>query len=82
MTRIVVKEILDRAKPHQSRPTGPKAPRLRLFGWYTSKGKCLEGHGTEPQVQIATDLSGLSNFDDPQLHAALRELSVADAVEK
>ncbi len=56
--------------------------RLPIFGWYTSKSRCLEGAGSEPDVRVATDGPTSSSSEGPQLEAALRQVTVAYAVHK
>ena len=48
--------------------------RLPVFGWYTSKGQCLEGSGIEPQIRMEPELNALSASVDSQLQAALNNL--------
>jgi C-terminal processing protease CtpA/Prc len=51
--------------------------RQPVFGWYTSKGQCLEGSGIEPQIRMEPELDALSASVDSQLHASLNNLSDA-----
>jgi C-terminal processing protease CtpA/Prc len=45
--------------------------RLSIFGWYTSKGKSLEGIGVSPHVSKQADLAALSVGTDNQMNAAV-----------
>ena len=40
--------------------------RVPVFGWYTSKGECLEGRGVSPDLEVDVDLSLLERGTDQQ----------------
>jgi carboxyl-terminal processing protease len=50
--------------------------RLPVFGWYTSKGDCLEGKGVPPNVLANIDPYVLNAGTDEQLNKALEIASV------
>jgi carboxyl-terminal processing protease len=50
--------------------------RVPVFGWYTSIGKCLEGQGVSPDVEIDVDPSSLDSAIDEQ---ALQAAGLLDA---
>jgi C-terminal processing protease CtpA/Prc len=45
--------------------------RLPIFGWYTSKGCCVEGNGVCPDVPIEISPEALAAGKDNQLAKAL-----------
>ena len=49
--------------------------RLPVFGWYTSKGNCLEGKGVLPSVAVNVDPSLLNAGIDQQMNKAIEILS-------
>jgi carboxyl-terminal processing protease len=49
--------------------------RLPVFGWYTSKGDCLEGKGVSPDVLANVDPYVLSAGTAQQMHKALEIVS-------
>jgi len=50
--------------------------RVPVFGWYTSNGKCLEGHGVSPDLEVDVDPPSL----DPAIdHQARRAAELLDA---
>jgi C-terminal processing protease CtpA/Prc len=51
--------------------------RVPVFGWYTSAGKCLEGHGVSPDLQLEVNASALASSVDDQVQRAL-EVTAAD----
>jgi C-terminal processing protease CtpA/Prc len=48
--------------------------RLPIFGWYTSKGDCLEGKGVVPDVLVDVDPVQLNEGTDQQLNMAIQIL--------
>jgi len=48
--------------------------RLPIFGWYTSKGNCLEGKGVSPDVVVEVDPLLLNAGIDQQMNEALEML--------
>jgi len=48
--------------------------RLPIFGWYTSKGDCLEGKGVSPDVLVEVDPSQLNVGVDQQINKAIELL--------
>jgi carboxyl-terminal processing protease len=48
--------------------------RLPIFGWYTSKGNCLEGKGVAPDVMVEVDPLLLNAGIDQQMNEALEIL--------
>ena len=50
--------------------------RLPIFGWYTSKGDCLEGKGVLPDVLVEVDPCQLNAGVDQQMNKAIEILSV------
>jgi len=44
--------------------------RVPVFGWYTSKGKCLEGQGVHPDREADIDVNQFSPGTDYQMHIA------------
>jgi len=48
--------------------------RLPIFGWYTSKGNCLEGKGVVPDVVVEVDPLLLNAGIDQQMNEALEML--------
>jgi C-terminal processing protease CtpA/Prc len=49
--------------------------RLPIFGWYTSKGDCLEGKGVSPHVIVEVDPSQLNVGVDQQMNMAMELLA-------
>jgi len=49
--------------------------RLPIFGWYTSKGECLEGKGVSPDVLVEVDPSQLNVGLDQPMNKAIELLS-------
>jgi carboxyl-terminal processing protease len=49
--------------------------RLPVFGWYTSKGNCLEGKGVSPDVLVEVDPCQLNAGVDHQMNKAIEILS-------
>jgi C-terminal processing protease CtpA/Prc len=49
--------------------------RLPVFGWYTSKGDCLEGKGVSPDVWVEVDPCQLNAGIDQQMNTAIEILS-------
>jgi C-terminal processing protease CtpA/Prc len=49
--------------------------RLPVFGWYTSKGDCLEGKGVSPDVLVEVDPCLLNAGVDQQMNKAIEILS-------
>ena len=49
--------------------------RLPVFGWYTSKGDCLEGKGVSPDVVVEVDPALLNTGVDQQMNKAIEILS-------
>jgi carboxyl-terminal processing protease len=49
--------------------------RLPVFGWYTSKGNCLEGKGVSPDVLVEVDPCQLNAGVDQQMNKAIEILS-------
>jgi C-terminal processing protease CtpA/Prc len=45
--------------------------RLPVFGWYTSRGNCLEGNGVSPDVPVEVDPHVLNNGLDQQMEKAI-----------
>jgi C-terminal processing protease CtpA/Prc len=52
--------------------------RLPVFGWYTSKGDCLEGKGVAPDIFVEVDPHALNSGTDQQMDKALEILSGLD----
>ena len=52
--------------------------RLPVYGWYTSKGECLEGKGVLPDVVVEIDPLSLNAGIDQQMNKALEILSWRD----
>jgi len=48
--------------------------RLPVFGWYTSKGNCLEGKGVSPDVLVEVDPCLLNGGVDQQMNKAIEIL--------
>jgi C-terminal processing protease CtpA/Prc len=48
--------------------------RLPIFGWYTSKGDCLEGKGVSPEILVDVDPVHLNEGTDQQLNKAIEIL--------
>ena len=49
--------------------------RLPVFGWYTSKGDCLEGKGVSPDVLVDVDPCQLNAGVDQQMNKAIEILT-------
>jgi C-terminal processing protease CtpA/Prc len=49
--------------------------RLPIFGWYTSKGDCLEGKGVSPHVEMGIDPALLNSGIDQQMNKAIEVLN-------
>jgi C-terminal processing protease CtpA/Prc len=49
--------------------------RVPVFGWYTSKGKCLEGVGVCPDRQVDVVLDSVATADDDHIRLAVDLLS-------
>jgi C-terminal processing protease CtpA/Prc len=49
--------------------------RLPVFGWYTSKGNCLEGKGVSPDVLVEVDPTALNSGIDQQMIKAFEILA-------
>jgi carboxyl-terminal processing protease len=49
--------------------------RLPIFGWYTSKGDCLEGKGVSPNVIVDVDPCQLNVGVDQQMNKAIELLA-------
>jgi len=49
--------------------------RLPIFGWYTSKGECLEGKGVSPHVLVDVDPCQLNVGVDQQMNKAIELLT-------
>ena len=45
--------------------------RLPVFGWYTSRGNCLEGNGVSPDAPVDVDPHVLNNGVDQQMEKAI-----------
>jgi len=45
--------------------------RLPVFGWYTSRGNCLEGNGVSPDVPVEVDPHVLTTGMDQQMAKAI-----------
>jgi C-terminal processing protease CtpA/Prc len=52
--------------------------RLPIFGWYTSKGDCLEGKGVSPDILIDVNPVRLNEGTDQQLNKAIEILDGAE----
>ena len=53
--------------------------RLPIYGWYTSKGVCLEGKGVLPDVVVGVDPPSLNAGIDQQINKAIEILSWRDS---
>jgi carboxyl-terminal processing protease len=51
--------------------------RVPVFGWYTSNGKCLEGQGVSPDLQVDVDPTSLDPAIDQQARRAVEVLDAA-----
>jgi C-terminal processing protease CtpA/Prc len=49
--------------------------RLPIFGWYTSKGDCLEGKGVLPHLEMEIDPALLNTGIDQQMNKAIEILT-------
>jgi carboxyl-terminal processing protease len=56
--------------------------RLPVFGWYTSKGDCLEGKGVLPDVLVEVDPCQLNAGVDQQMNTAIEILSRSDGCDR
>ena len=54
--------------------------RVPVFGWYTSEGKCLEGAGVAPDVQVDVDPTAFRAGVDNQLDCAAGSLGISGNV--
>lgn len=45
--------------------------RLPIFGWYTSQGQCIEGHGVCPDIPVEVSPEALADGEDNQLARAM-----------
>jgi C-terminal processing protease CtpA/Prc len=54
--------------------------RLPIFGWYTSRGDCLEGKGVTPAAGVDVDPNLLNNGIDQVLDTAIAMLSAVRVV--
>jgi C-terminal processing protease CtpA/Prc len=54
--------------------------RLPIFGWYTSKGNCLEGKGVSPDVVVEVDPLLLSAGIDQQMNEAIEILRGTESI--
>jgi len=52
--------------------------RLPIFGWYTSRGECLEGKGVSPDILVDVDPVRLNEGADQQLNKAIEILGGTD----
>jgi carboxyl-terminal processing protease len=44
--------------------------RVPVFGWYTSQGKCLEGTGVRPDLNVDVAQDAVVATSDPQMQLA------------
>jgi C-terminal processing protease CtpA/Prc len=51
--------------------------RVPVFGWYTSRGKCLEGQGVSPDLHLDIDPLSLESAIDQQMRRAAEVLDAA-----
>jgi C-terminal processing protease CtpA/Prc len=51
--------------------------RVPVFGWYTSNGKCLEGQGVLPDLQVDVAPPSLDPAVDQQVRSATEVLNAA-----
>jgi carboxyl-terminal processing protease len=49
--------------------------RLPVFGWFTSKGRSLEGNGVDPDVSVEISPGALAEGQDNQVAAAVNIVS-------
>ena len=52
--------------------------RLPVFGWFTSKGRSLEGNGVDPDVSVEISPDALADGQDNQMARALRSRTDCD----
>ena len=45
--------------------------RLPVFGWFTSKGRSLEGNGVDPDVLVEISPDALADGQDNQMTKAI-----------
>src|SRR5204863_3692738 len=45
--------------------------RLPVFGWFTSKGRSLEGNGVDPDIMVEISPDALSDGQDNQMTKAI-----------
>jgi C-terminal processing protease CtpA/Prc len=45
--------------------------RLPVFGWFTSKGRSLEGNGVDPDVLVEISADALADGQDNQMARAV-----------
>jgi carboxyl-terminal processing protease len=45
--------------------------RLPVFGWFTSKGRSLEGNGVDPDVSVEISQEALADGQDNQMTRAI-----------
>lgn len=45
--------------------------RLPVFGWFTSKGRSLEGNGVDPNVPVEISANALADGQDTQMIRAV-----------
>jgi carboxyl-terminal processing protease len=50
--------------------------RVPIFGWYTPNGRCLEGTGVSPDVEVDLALSSLEMSPDPHVRRAVELLQI------
>lgn len=51
--------------------------RLPVFGWFSSKGRTIEGHGVEPDVAVEISPEALNRGEDSQLIKAIQIVATA-----
>jgi tricorn protease len=51
--------------------------RLPVFGWFSSKGRTIEGHGVEPDLAVEISPEALNRGEDRQLIKATQIVSTA-----
>ena len=54
--------------------------RVPVFGWYTSKGHCLEGRGVTPDVKIEAVANSWISANDPEMALAAKTLAASGNV--
>jgi len=45
--------------------------RLPVFGWFSSKGRTIEGHGVEPDLAVEVSPEALNRGEDNQMMKAI-----------